>query len=80
MNYYRRYIGDYGRDTTLLSLAEHGAYALLLDHYYASEEPLPADREDVYRVARAVKPEERKAVDHVLEKYFTEEPLSLIHI
>lgn len=74
MNYYRRYIGDYGRDTTLLSLAEHGAYALLLDHYYASEEPLPADREDVYRVARAVKPDERKAVDRVLAKYFTEEP------
>lgn len=74
MNYYRRYIGDYGRDTTLLSLAEHGAYALLLDHYYASEGPLPADREDVYRVARAVKPDERKAVDRVLAKYFTEEP------
>lgn len=74
MNYYRRYIGDYGRDTALLSLAEHGAYALLLDHYYASEGPLPLDIEDLYRVARTVKPEEKKAVDRVLVKFFRREP------
>ena len=73
MNYYRRYIGDYARDTALLSLAEHGAYALLLDHYYASESPLPLDMEDLYRIARTVKPEERKAVDKVILKYFTHE-------
>lgn len=74
MNYYRRYIGDYGKATTLLSLAEHGAYALLLDHYYAYEAPLPLDMEDVFRIARAIKPEERKAVERVLAKYFTQEP------
>ena len=74
MNYYRRYIGDYGRDTSLLSLVEHGAYCVLLDHYYAAEAPLPADREDIYRLARAVKPEERKAVDKVLHQYFAERP------
>lgn len=73
MNYYRRYIGDYGRDTSLLSLVEHGAYCVLLDHYYAAEAPLPADREDIYRLARAVKPEERKAVDKVLGQYFEEQ-------
>ena len=73
MNYYRRYIGDYGRDTTLLSLAEHGAYALLLDHYYASEGPLPLDQDDIYRIARAVKPDERRSVDSVLRKYFAQE-------
>lgn len=74
MNYYRRYIGDYGRDTALLSLAEHGAYALLLDHYYASEGPLPLDIEDLYRVARTIRPEEKKAVDRVLAQFFRREP------
>lgn len=74
LNYYRRYIGDYGRKTSLLSLIEHGAYCVLLDHYYAEESPLPAEREDIYRLARAVKPEERKAVDKVLARYFVQKP------
>lgn len=74
MNYYRRYIGDYGKKTPLLSLAEHGAYALMLDHYYAEEAPLPADREEIYRLARCTKADERKAVDKVLAKYFNEQP------
>ena len=30
MNYWRKYIGDYQRDTAHLSLIEHGAYHMLL--------------------------------------------------
>ena len=70
MNYYRRYVGDYLRDTSRLSILEHGAYNLLLDYYYAEEKPIPSDLDEVYRMVRALLPEERRAVDKVLFKYF----------
>lgn len=70
MNYYKRYMGDYGRDTGTLSLAEHGAYALLMDHYYSTEEALPADYEALYRICRAMKREEQAAVRKVADKFF----------
>lgn len=70
MNYYKRYMGDYGRDTGTLSLAEHGAYALLMDHYYSTEEALPAAYEDLYRICRAMKKEEQSAVKRVADKFF----------
>lgn len=70
MNYYKRYMGDYGRDTGTLSLAEHGAYALLMDHYYSTEEALPADYEDLYRICRAMKRDEQAAVRRVADKFF----------
>ena len=45
MKWYERHPSDYKDDTWHLTLAEHGAYTLLLDHYYSSEAPLPeADR------------------------------------
>lgn len=68
--YYRRFTGDYQRDTKGLSLAEHGAYNQLLDSYY-SEEELPADLGTLYRIAGAMDDLERKAVDKVVKKYFT---------
>ena len=70
MNYYRRYSGDYLRDTARLTLAEHGAYCLLLDYYYSEETPLPADRMECYILVRAVRPEDQAAVDKVLDTYF----------
>lgn len=70
MNYYRRYSGDYLRDTARLSMLEHGAYSLLLDYYYSEEQPLPADLNEIYVMVRAMTPADRKAVDKVLAKYF----------
>lgn len=74
MNYYRRYVGDYLRDTARLSMTEHGAYNLLLDYYYADEQPLPRDHQEIYTMVRAMCPGDRKAVDKVLGLFFTEEP------
>ncbi len=70
MIYYRRYVGSYLKNTSRLSLVEHGAYTALLDHYYAEERPLPLDLDKIYRMARAMMPEERRAVDVVLLTYF----------
>lgn len=70
MKYYRRYVGDYLRDTARLSMLEHGAYNLLLDYYYADEKPLPLDKDELYTMVRAMRPEDRRAVDKVLGIYF----------
>lgn len=68
MNYYEHHLGDYAKDTGHLTIMEHGAYRLLLDRYYSTEEGIPAAQ--AYRLARARSDEERHAVDVVLEEYF----------
>ncbi len=43
MHYYQHHIGDYRKDTSHLTLLEHGIYRQLLDLYYISEKPLDAN-------------------------------------
>lgn len=70
MIYYRRYIGSYQKRTTRLSMRDHGAYALMLDFYYAEEEPLPLEMEDIYDICKARTPDDRKSVQKVLRLHF----------
>jgi uncharacterized protein YdaU (DUF1376 family) len=70
MNWYPRYYGDYMRDTADLSLVEHGAYTVLLDHYYATGQPLRDDEAAAMRICRAFTDEERAAVSAVLARFF----------
>ena len=70
MNYYERYCGDYARDTAHLSLQEHGAYTVMLDTYYATETPLPADYAPLYRICRAMGAKEQGAVRSVADQFF----------
>lgn len=46
------YWGDYLRDTGHLTAAEHGAYLLLIAHYWTTGEPLPNDDRRLARIAR----------------------------
>ena len=68
MNYYPRHLGDYARDAGHLTLAEHGAYTLLLDRYYASERPI--GREEAFRICRAISKQDKAAVTRVLTEFF----------
>ncbi len=70
MNYYERYVGNYMKKTGALSLMEHGAYTLLLDACYATEKPLPADKDSLYRICSAIKPAEQEAVMKVANEFF----------
>lgn len=70
MNYYNRHIGDYAKDTGHLSMIEDGAYTRMMDVYYGREQPLPLDRDKLYRLVRVRGAAERKAVDDVLAEFF----------
>jgi uncharacterized protein YdaU (DUF1376 family) len=65
MNFYKHYIGDFQRDTSHLSLTERGAYLALMQHYYATERPLPNDHSALCRIAGAFSKPERDAVKAV---------------
>lgn len=71
MNFYKRYPADYGRKTARLTLAQHGAYTLLLDVYYTTEKPLPADINQLFVITRATSTVEREAVETVVREFFS---------
>lgn len=70
MNFYKRYPADYGKKTARLTLAQHGAYTLLLDEVYTSEVGLPVEHDELYRICRAMNKGEQEAVRAVAEKFF----------
>lgn len=68
-SYYPFFPGDYLRDTLQLTMEQDGAYRRLLDHYY-NKGPLPADRDMILNIARAMKENEKASVDSVVRMYF----------
>lgn len=71
MNFFKLYIGDYQRDTAHLSLVEHGAYLLMLQHYYATERPLPKGTA-LFRMLRASNKDEKGAILSILRQFWEE--------
>lgn len=63
------YIGDYLGDTSHLRMAEHGAYVLLLMHYWRTG-PLPDDDRALAAIARAT-PTEWRQVSTAVRQFFT---------
>lgn len=78
MNFYKHHIGDYQKKTATLSILEHGVYLLMLQHYYATEEPLPKGRE-LYRMLRAESKADREAIDKVAARFWTETDAGLVN-
>jgi uncharacterized protein YdaU (DUF1376 family) len=68
MHYYQHHIGDYRKDTSHLSLLEHGIYRQLLDLYYISEKPLDAK---ALRLICARTEEEQALTLQLLDEFFT---------
>lgn len=79
--WYPWYPGDYARDTSHLSMVEDCCYRRLLDYYYSTGKPLPANAVQVHdvcipfasrlhRICRAVASEEKTAVDFVIAEFF----------
>lgn len=78
MNFFKLYIGDYQRDTAHLSIAEHGAYVLMLQHYYATEKPLPKGKA-LHRMLRAQDKRERDAIDAIAQEFWSDTPDGLVN-
>ena len=72
MHYYQHNIGDYRRDTSHLSLLEHGVYRTLLDLYYLNETPIPRETEWVIRRLSAKTNDEILAIQAVLKDFFVQ--------
>ncbi|MDJ1520543.1 YdaU family protein [Stenotrophomonas maltophilia] len=70
MIYFEMYPGDYLKDTTRLSLIEHGAYFKLMLAYYAEEQALPESLAELYIIAGAISAGDKAAVKKVAERYF----------
>lgn len=70
MNYFELYPGDYLRDTSRLSLVDHGAYLKLMMAYYGEEEALPSAYADLYVIVAAVSAADKAAVKKVADRYF----------
>jgi len=79
MHYYQHNIADYRKDTSHLTLLEHGAYRQLLDQYYLNEEPLSLDETKLFRLLSAKTTEEKNAIKSVLDDFFTQTETGYIH-
>ena len=77
MNFYKHFIGDYARDTGDLSILEHGAYRLMLDHFYGTSRPLPGSKKALYRLLRAESEADRRAIDAISVRFWRALPEDL---
>jgi uncharacterized protein YdaU (DUF1376 family) len=69
MNFYPRYPAHYLVKTAHLTMEQDGAYGRLLDWYYGNERAIPHAQR--YMIARATKASEKRAVDFVLNEFFS---------
>lgn len=72
------YWGDYLRDTQHLSTMEHGAYLLLIAHYWNTQEALPDDDERLRRITRTTT-KEWNSIKSVLREFFESHDGKLHH-
>lgn len=60
------YTGDWLRSTGHLKAAEHGAYLLLVLHYWDTQKPLTSNEEDLRRIARMTRREWNESRERIL--------------
>lgn len=66
------YTGDYLRDTSDLTLTEHGIYLRLLMFCWDSRGPVPRDEMRAARIVGATSDDERVSVGSILRRFFVE--------
>lgn len=78
MDWFKSYPADYRDDTWHLTLAEHGAYKLLIDHYMHHEKPLP-DNDNALASIVGVDPKTWATVSANVRVFFTPKKGKLVH-
>lgn len=76
--WYPRYVRDFKAKTGHLSLAEKGAYSVLMDEYWERQGPLPADDKALCRLLGAFPDEWAEVRENVLA-FFKEQEGKLYH-
>lgn len=76
MYYYQHHIGDYRKDTSHLSLTEHGIYRQLIDLYYITEKPL--DKKSIRLIGARTEQEVELALA-ILNEFFEKKGRSYFH-
>lgn len=79
MHYYTHNIGDYRRDTSHLTLLEHGVYRQVLDQYYLNEKPIDVDTTKLERILNIKTEEEKNALANVLQDFFIKTETHYVH-
>lgn len=64
------YLGDYLADTGHLSMAHHGAYLMLMTHYYSTGRPIKANAKQLLFICKANGKQDESTVMEVLEEFF----------
>ena len=70
MNFVEIHLNDYASATFHLSPLEDGIYWRLMRCYYRDEKPLPIELVAIYRMVGARTPDERAAVESVIDQFF----------
>lgn len=65
------YWGDYAKHTGHLSALMHGAYLMLIKHYWCTGGPLPDDDAQLWRIACCDTPSQWKKIRPVIERLFS---------
>lgn len=64
------YWGDYVADTGHLSMAHHGAYLMLMAHYYSTGRPIKDDLGHIKMICRANSKRQTLEAKEVLDEFF----------
>jgi len=78
MHYYQKNIADYRKDTSHLSLLEHGLYNQIIDSYYLDEKPI--ETQLVIRRLSIKTQDELSALNLVLTDFFTPAECGLLWV
>jgi uncharacterized protein YdaU (DUF1376 family) len=70
MHYMPFYTGDYFRHTRHLSMAEHGAFFLLITYCWDMEGPVPLDERKIFGICNARSSDEMETARRVLTEFF----------
>ncbi len=70
MHYWQLHIGDWSKSCGHLSPSETGLYVRLLNVYYDTEKPIPADVSAACRLVGARTPRERDEISRLLGEFF----------